>query len=641
MGLPLRIRNLRLDTATESAQYDFADGATAVVGPIGCGKSSMLELIKYSLGGSAAIMPAVRDNVLRVTCRVLVGNEELTLSRAMNSKTVEVIDPRTGEPISVWATTNRRNMPKASQELLRALGLPPDLRVPRRRTRLSAETVPVSFFDLFRYLYLSQNGIDMAVIGHNDPNLDNKRRAVFELLYGLVDLEVIELRTRRGKMTQDLDGLRADIRAIRNFLTINDQPEISVLDRREYEARQRLAEAETSLTQIRQEGLRIEEGVSAAKDRLSASRDRVFEAEERRRQLSAEVVRGRSIRAQLDLDETALHREQVATASLTGLEFVVCPRCAQSIRNRQVEPGHCLLCTQAQEEPEHVILDGELARLRSQRRDTEELMIEDESLLAVAEADLADAQTGLTVTMREFEALIRDPGDPLIEAVERAASEAAVARSLLTEIEAARARWANYQSQEAEALRIESVITELTRQQKQLERDILDRSDRIDRLSETFNDIVGRLKLPWYETARIDPNSYLPIVNNEIFDDLSVGGARKTIVNLAYHLANLTYSLADPVVLLPSLLIIDSPRKNVGQNEEDRAVTGAIYDRIRTLVDAYPGQFQLIIVDNDLPQDATKWLRRIDLDYEHPLVPGVGHPGETVETIASLGQISE
>jgi hypothetical protein len=56
---------------------------------------------------------------------------------------------------------------------------------------------------------------------------------------------------------------------------------------------------------------------------------------------------------------------------------------------------------------------------------------------------------------------------------------------------------------------------------------------------------------------------------------LSSGGM-KTIVNIAYFLANLTWSLRDPTALLPRLLITDSPRKDHGAGAEDLRGAGRI-----------------------------------------------------------------
>lgn len=71
--------------------------------------------------------------------------------------------------------------------------------------------------------------------------------------------------------------------------------------------------------------------------------------------------------------------------------------------------------------------------------------------------------------------------------------------------------------------------------------------------------------------------------------------------HVAYHLTLLTTALDHPGVLLPSLLIIDSPRKSIGTTEADRDLGRRIYTRLETLIRAYDDKIQLIVADNDIP----------------------------------------
>ncbi|MFI7020637.1 hypothetical protein [Streptomyces sp. NPDC050164] len=54
-------------------------------------------------------------------------------------------------------------------------------------------------------------------------------------------------------------------------------------------------------------------------------------------------------------------------------------------------------------------------------------------------------------------------------------------------------------------------------------------------------------------------------------------------------------------ILVPSLLMIDSPRKAFGNNASDRQRAEQICNRLKTLADAYGDRLQLIIADNDAP----------------------------------------
>lgn len=70
------------------------------------------------------------------------------------------------------------------------------------------------------------------------------------------------------------------------------------------------------------------------------------------------------------------------------------------------------------------------------------------------------------------------------------------------------------------------------------------------------------LNLPWEQSAVIDPGTYLPVVDNTPFESLQASGCvLQAGVNIAYHLALLECGLTHPDILVPSILIIDSPAK--------------------------------------------------------------------------------
>ncbi len=224
MGKQLTIERLEIRTDTHTKVYAFQPGVNAVTGPIGCGKSSMLELIKYGLGGTARVMPAVRDHVRTIVLRVRAGAEHWEITRALRSPIVQVYDITTQESRGEWAATNRQNMRRIAPELMEALDLPSDWRIPRSRKNPGDETVPISFWDVYKYLYLDQNRIDSSVIGHDDTNLNNKRIAVFELAYGLASPRTVELQTETGRLKAEAKRLRGAAASVEKFLEDIGEP---------------------------------------------------------------------------------------------------------------------------------------------------------------------------------------------------------------------------------------------------------------------------------------------------------------------------------------------------------------------------------------------------------------------------------
>lgn len=85
-------------------------------------------------------------------------------------------------------------------------------------------------------------------------------------------------------------------------------------------------------------------------------------------------------------------------------------------------------------------------------------------------------------------------------------------------------------------------------------------------------------------------------------------------------------ALRDREILTPSFLILDGFRKDYGGDEKDLARAERIYEYLRTLQDArnIPGalgaDFQLIVVDNDLPHRFRQAFNTIHIDPDRPLI---------------------
>ncbi|MGY5013212.1 hypothetical protein ACWCY6_34865 [Streptomyces sp. 900105755] len=633
MGSTIRIRQLTVKTNSEQAVYRFEHQVTIATGSIGVGKSSLLELIKFGLGSqNAKLMPAVRQHVASIELQIILGERRYRLIREMNQNTIDVVDESTGEIIGPWAVTNRKYMPKASQQLLAALGLPPDLRIPRKRTKPTSETVGLSFFDLYRYVYLGQNEIDTQVVGHGNTHLDLKRRAVFELVYGLNSPELIDLAIMRGKWVDRAAQLKVRAEAIKDFLVQAEEPEPERLQDLEGEARRALEEATSLLNAVRTESGVALEAQRSTRERVSQLRAQLSELIAVRDATAADVLKSRSLMAQLRLEQQALERAEVANRALSGLEFTSCPRCLQDLTDREVPSGHCLLCTQS--EPAASEFDsGEMKRLAAQIRETQSLLDEDEEALEGQREQVRSVESELAEVSIELERAASELISPQLEEVQTLAMEIARLEGQLERLEASGARWSNYESTVEAAQDAEVEASRVSERENALQEDLARNQERIEELSDVFNEIVRSLQLPWYTSAKIDEDTYLPIVNGEAFDQLSVGGARKTIVNLAYHLANLKYGLQHEGIPYPTLLIVDSPRKNVGQTPEDSAVAAKVYEYIMQLQREFSGSFQMIIADNSVPTETPNEYGELHFTYDHPLVPGVPHPGEGVETV--------
>jgi AAA domain len=151
MTTKFRIDAIAIDTDSGRVSYIFPSPLTVLAGPVGVGKSTLFELMKYCLGGKAELAEVIRQHVLDAHITISIGEENLRLSRGVDpsrSKTVRVHDLLSDFRLpdqDAEATSGDRSL---SQLLLRSLGLPTEARA-TGRTANSKPGSRVTFSDVF------------------------------------------------------------------------------------------------------------------------------------------------------------------------------------------------------------------------------------------------------------------------------------------------------------------------------------------------------------------------------------------------------------------------------------------------------------------------------------------------------------
>jgi DNA repair exonuclease SbcCD ATPase subunit len=633
MTTGLQYRELTLYGAQEHFTYSFEPGVNVIVGPVGSGKTSLLELMKYTLGGDGTLSPAVQDSVVSSAVKVEFGTETIVLTRHLGSSSVEAYQPD-GAHLGTYSTVAGRINAPISDLLLGALGIPA-LRVPRSRTRPTSASSRLTFFDVYAYLYLDQTEIDRSVVSHLDSYREPKRRATFELLYGLSNATLLDLEVQRGELREALANEQRKAAEIRNFLIAAEQPGVDA-------TRRELERVAAALEAGRMDLRRLRDASRAGTPQADPNRERLNQLEELRtsaRQhvadLSASCEALRSLVAQLELDAQRLQKSLGADAVLSGLEFAICPRCLQSVAATRADAGDCYVCLQRENPGDaRERLREEHVRVEEQRQETVDLLEEDEAELRRARARVEELDEQIAVARVELDQATAQYVSPRFAAVQEAGSEVGRLEARLTALQSVMRLWEQFGSLEDESRRLQARLAEVDAAITEARASLSAGLERVATLSELFAETLVQFQLPWLETASISAQSYLPVINGRSFEELLSGGM-KTLVNDAYHLAALRYALVYADSLMPLIQILDSPRKNLGSGPDDRVLAENLYRRIRALEDSFGPRFQIIVADNDLPRVAREF-RAITLSYETPGVPFAQHPGpEAVESIGA------
>lgn len=633
MTTPIQIGQVRLvGTSGDIAEYAFGSGINVIHGETGSGKTSLLQVIRWVLGGKASLSKAVQDGVESASVRLRLGTSNYLFSRELGQTSLSVFEPD-GTLVEVLASTRRRkHMRRSTDFLIEASGLP----AVRLSSQSSAREEEISFWDYYEYMHLRQSEIDRSVMNHEEFYKDRKRKTVFELLLGLSNVEIAALKNRRDAAVDRRRSAERRLSTIQDFLDGVDILSAEETSARLSNLRAQLAAAQSELQELRQEGRHRNQSLDDRQFKLRTALEDSHQIARRIAELQARVSRRVESRFELESERERLTRGGTATDLLGTLEFHQCPRCLQAVEPYRFGDDDCYLCGQDEPRPapeEEADTDAEFARIDGLLAEVDQLVREDRSELQ----RLTARRRGLDILTRdlgqELDRVSEEYVGPLFEEIaalgERIGRLRESREALAVNIEL----WGRHTETVKEIDQIGLHVAELEQALEAAEATVERGRERLSDLSDLFDEIIEQLDMPWYSApARIDSTTYLPIVNGVSFEELSSGGM-KMMTNVAYHLALLTYGLAEQDTRIPSLLIIDSPRKNLGATPEDVAHTEEFYNWIDGLVRAYTTNFQIIIADNDPPPDNVIIASEISVSHANPVVPGVIHPGPGVELL--------
>lgn len=217
MGRELNIRRVTLGGADTPHAWEFPQGVTVIAGDSGGGKTSLLNLIKYGLGGAAPITSKLSEAADSVTVEASFGGRVLHLTRHFASRK-SVVDVSEGDEVLGEFSINRGNKrPWLSNLLLESIGVP-SVRVPQSRSGRSNKLTSISFQDVFAYCYLDQEQIDRSTVFDDESYARGAKRPwTFELLFGLIDSTLAEMEAKKVELAAQKEVRQEQLTAVESF----------------------------------------------------------------------------------------------------------------------------------------------------------------------------------------------------------------------------------------------------------------------------------------------------------------------------------------------------------------------------------------------------------------------------------------
>ncbi len=451
---------------------DFRPGLNVIVGPYGSGKTSLLELLKFALGGSSLLSEAVSDGVASVCLDVLLGGEVFTFERGIDSLLVDV--KQHGELVRRLHTKSASSAthPLASRFILGELGIP-DVRV-RRSTRSSSPTTePVSFWDIYRFIYVSQNDMGQSIAGHADSNTNRKRHRALELLLGLLDERLAELREQRQVIDDELAREAQRRSDVIRFIASTGAPTLDEIEVRRDAVHRRRQVAAGRLDELRDRGRASTQAAAHERDDAAKLVRDLARVDWALQTLSEEISQRRIVIERLRSELQSLARQRDGAELLGPLRFVQCPRCLQALDESRASAGHCGLCLQTTSSTEQTVdpawYVAESARVETTIREAEDLQLADGHAVRHLERERSRLEQRLTLAEERIAALTDHFVTPLFEEIAAVSAQVEAVNAEQGLLDAYASQWSEVGALEAGLVELgsrRSVADEAVRDQQ-------------------------------------------------------------------------------------------------------------------------------------------------------------------------------
>lgn len=628
MTTTFRIEEVRLDTTSGPVVYAFPADLTVLAGQTGVGKTTLLEMIKFGLGGDGLLAPVALRYVTDVHISIRVGASRWQLSRALDPelrKRVRVVDLITHDRVADHSVGGEA--PTISDLLMTSMGLETGLKAAARSRRSTSAGAQITFNDIFRFMYVPQSEMNRDIASSHDSYYASKRRAVFELLFGLTNSDLLNMRSEINTLKGSLDEARTACETVDRFLLDSGVGTRIDAEMRQTTAHQDEIEATSTLDALQTELADVtDRETQVLRDLLSDAERSLADGRKTAAALDRERLEYTRERRRVSQDLARIERMASAGARLANIEFAVCPRCTQSLGQREVAPGSCRVCLQPD------IVEGvvgrdpyEVEQMRSQLSEIDAQLIaitEQSEAVAAAIVSRGDLLRSLN---SEIDARTAGRVTPRLQAYADAVAKLTSARSEQASMEAVLRQWDRADDLRAAAERINLRRAALVTQVGTAEALLRQRkTELITELDAEFLNTVTAFGIPSVQTASIDPDSYLPMLNGQLFDQVSSGGGIITATQVAYWLTLVTVAVRRGDTHVPAFLLFDSPRLALNTAED---IAAQMYRRFVTQVGVRAGRLQFIVADNQLPPEYGKDFAEMDFSYASPTVGTIAHPG--------------
>lgn len=613
--MKIRLHRLEVHTRKTTEFIKFSDVVTFIYGPVGKGKSTVARLIDFCLGGELERTPAIQQEFVATILYLTLGEYECTIERATeDTTTIRVTwsgpDDDIGSvnaPIQAQMTSIiDPDVYNFSDLMFYLCGVTP-IKVRQRSRDSDSPLIRLSIRDVWRYCYLEQMHLDSSFFRFEDPFRGRKSQDAMRFFTGLHSEKLSQLEAELMGAIDEQRTKRATVQQIREFMNQYSLGSENEIIEQLQNTEENLAIANVQRVEIQQRRAVEIHPTDTLREQIRYLSQTISELQIASSDSTEIINEQRALRAELITAKTKAERAVQAGHILEGVQFEQCPECGRDVSERVVHLDNCRLCgsplTVPANEPS-VEVEALRRDLNSRIDELTDSIKRREQQLERTNRQLAQVRNKKHQLDNQLQEELSIYDSALVVSMRSIDREIATLEERLVSLQRLQLMPQAINKLEEEAGSIQGRIDRL-RTDLANERSRLSAADaNIVEIADRFRQIMLSVRFPGVfedDEVMIDPRNWKPTVVHEniewSFWDTGSGG-KKTLFNVCYALA--IHAVArERQFPIPTLLIIDSPTKNISEDENPELVRSLYAEIYRLAMDNY-GYLQFLLIDSDL-----------------------------------------
>lgn len=625
--MKIKFFTLTLQCRKSKEVINFSPQLSFFHGQISAGKSTILRLIDFCLGGELERTPAINQELVSVELSCHIGDYEVLFEREAQASNQVQVSWKNSEgeigsvlaPIkstlgSIWGDS----IYNLSDLIFYFLNITP-IKVRRSKTNEDSPLIRLSFRDILWYCYLKQDYLDSSFFRlgkREDPFKRLKSRDVMRFLVGyytekLNDLEIHldELREKKAAKIEAANQVRTFLKEF-NYDT-------------ESEIRKQIEQLNIELDKAISEQVQIREGhmkethfADELRNELRKLTIGLSNEEQVLSDLKEKIDEQKALKAEILTMKFKLAKSKKASLFLSGVQFKCCPLCGNKIAPLEIsEQATCPLCKSVPTLLELPKVDqAELVRkdLTARLDDISESIERHERALKKQERRVKKISEEKAILDERLSEELRNYDSAFLSRSREIDRQVATIRERIRGLGKISQMVKAIEKLEEEAIYIESEIGRIKWEIGEEKKTLTPAIEYVHEIERTYLGFLLTVGVPGVteeDKVEIDIKTWKPSIlpsgeKNLAYDFYNAGsGGKKTLLNVCYALALHTVAAKNRLPL-PEFLIIDTPMKNIGE-DVDRDIFVSFYNLVYELVSSTLKNTQFILVDKEYikPED--------------------------------------